>query len=478
MTHDPSPGYFTPGGALNETPVDAEAETGKMSSPSPTVASLPPVAAGTRLYARFSYEVEYQVGKGGFGTIFVARRLNEPFETRQDIPPERVVIKLLHPSAGQNPDLVLRRELSALLALRHDRIVRLYDWTTDPPHRFVVLEYLKGGSLYDLISVGSQLEEPEAWRALEDLLIALNAAHRSSLLHLDIKPGNVLRDGRCGYVLADFGVSQGSMVSHTVVEPGAGTRDYRAPEQHHGDHDLIGARTDLWGVGATLWSALTGLRLDLPEESPSAAPARPGFGLPPVSRYSQCSRELEEILMSLVAIDPARRPGGAAEMLARVRGRHRARPEGIPVVAAPGRPLSPAERTGVVRSLVDPLWISVFRDQDMDCSILAFEDGELLCAQGEDSFRTFVLLAGEVSAERNGIPIGAESREGAFLGETATLTGMPRIADVRALGTVVVGVFNAAELERFVTRNPAVGIRLVKTLAERLITLHLVKAGE
>jgi CRP-like cAMP-binding protein len=90
-----------------------------------------------------------------------------------------------------------------------------------------------------------------------------------------------------------------------------------------------------------------------------------------------------------------------------------------------------------------------------------------MCVQGEEAYPTIVLLSGAVLVERDGRPISREAREGSFLGENATLTGRPRTATIRADGPVWALMFNAAELEQFVISNPAVAIRLIKTLALR-----------
>ena len=92
----------------------------------------------------------------------------------------------------------------------------------------------------------------------------------------------------------------------------------------------------------------------------------------------------------------------------------------------------------------------------------------MLCAEGEHSYYAFLLLRGTVRVEQFGREVTRVSREGSFLGEMATLTSMPRTASMRAAGTVWAVVLNAAELERFVTSNPAMGLRVIRSLARRL----------
>ncbi len=218
-----------------------------------------PPSFGSELRARFKYRLIKRLGRGSFGSVFFARCLDHD-RRRDDSPPERVAVKILGDSKGAASDLV-RRELSALLALQHDRIPRLYDWRLDGEHAFVVMEHYPEGSLRDYMPLAGAAEEDQVWRLLGDLLSALDVAHRASLLHLDIKPANVLLDGNGGFVLTDFGVSQASRISRGLLPFSVGTRGYQAPEQRGERFDQYDLRTDLWGVGATAWAFAAGLNL-------------------------------------------------------------------------------------------------------------------------------------------------------------------------------------------------------------------------
>ena len=121
----------------------------------------------------------------------------------------------------------------------------------------------------------------------------------------------------------------------------------------------------------------------------------------------------------------------------------------------------------LAQRLVDPLWSSIVANPRPRLTYVEFQNGEIICAQGEHAYRTFVLLAGDIAVERNGEVIAEDNREGTFLGENATLTGRPRTASIRAVGRVQALMFNAAELEQFVVIHPAVGLRLMKALALR-----------
>ena len=220
------------------------------------------IHSGTVLQARFSYRVDSQLGKGGFGAVFLARCLDW-HPDKKDVPPELVAIKVFEAPAGKDPRNFLKRELSAMLAMKCDRIPQVYDWEVDGPLAFVVMHYYPYGSLVDASPFGAALSDQAAWRLLTDLMTALRVAHANSILHLDIKPANVLLDGNGGFVLTDFGISQGANVSRSIVAPSLGSPGYQAPEQKNRRFELVDARTDLWGAAATVWGMYTGVPLYL-----------------------------------------------------------------------------------------------------------------------------------------------------------------------------------------------------------------------
>jgi serine/threonine protein kinase len=421
------------------------------------------LAPGTELAGNsFRYRLVRKLGHGGFGSVYLAETLNGIGDM-----PAQVVLKFYHvPRTGDQKNL-FRREVSSLLALQHDRIIKLYDWKFSRNSCFLVLEYYPAGSLLDTeYFLGQPIDEDGLTSVLEDLLSALNAAHCASILHLDIKPANVLRDAAGGYVLTDFGISQGSLVSHYMLETGIGSPGYQAPEQRECNRRWIGPRTDLFGVGATAWSLYTGMRLDQHPELLKPFPSVAGSALPPISSYRSCPPPLEDFIARITALDPAERPGGAAEAIALLksssRTKSRIRSE-IARLYQTGHPLV----SQVVDNLVDPLWASICSAPRPKLNYLLFKEGEVLGCEGEHAYNTYVLLSGTVRVELGCGRRVAESREGTFLGEIATLTGLPRTANLIAESNVWTLVFNAAEFEQFVVAYPAVAIRLIKTLATR-----------
>ena len=432
------------------------------------------VGPGRILHGRYRYRLERRLGSGGFGSVFQAQRLEQPQEADASAPPETVAIKVFH-NPDRDSSKLLKREISSLLALKHPRIPRVYDWGIDGNLAYLVLKYFPLGSLQDHRRYLAQLEEEVAWRVLTDMLSALNAAHGASILHLDIKPANILVDEDGGFILTDFGISQGALVPWHMIDPGLGTAGYQTPEQRSLSEESIDARTDLYGLGATVWALCTGKDLTKNRELYRGGEREAIHGLPPVSDFrSGVNPDLEEIIMGLIAVRPGDRPGCAAEVLARIKGLrgagHLATTEYGEVLGA--HPVD-SELPWLLEELVDPLWSSLCETPGFLKHLVRFEDGQLISRQGEESYLTYVLLHGAIRIVRDGETIAVETREGTFVGEIATLTGRQRTASIYAQGDVYACVFNASELERLVTCNPALGLRLIRSMAARLASEQL-----
>jgi hypothetical protein len=173
--------------------------------------------------------------------------------------------------------------------------------------------------------------------------------------------------------------------------------------------------------------------------------------------------------MGLLFIDPGRRPGGASEVLAQIQ----AIADGFgldsrTVVAARRDSANPEEVRALVESLVDPLWSSICRSPGFQRYFVKFGDGEEISRRGVQAHHTYLLLRGQVAVERHEKTIAIESREGTFLCAVSTFTGVPREVTLRAQGEVWVCIFNEAELEQLVTCNPAVAVRMIRSLANRI----------
>jgi serine/threonine protein kinase len=426
------------------------------------------------IQGRWRYGLVRRLGKGGFGSVFLARTLDAQ-PGAPGAPPQQVAIKVLGRTKGSHARTSLKQELAALLAIQHERIPRLFDWRVDHDLSFAVLQHYPQGSLADAWPSVGRFSEEQTWRLLTDLLSALNAAHRASILHLDVKPSNVLIDEEGGFVLTDFGVAHGSrmtkgMLHHGQLLVGLGTHGYRAPEQAERTYGSFDLRTDLWGVGATAWALYTGIDLNRRQDVLRHKEQGNIYGLQRLSDVRlHCPPPLEEVIMEMLYIDPARRPGGAAELLTRIQAIAQGFGLDSQTVAASRREKADAgEVRAVIETLVDPLWSSVCRQPGFDRFFVKFDDGEVIAGTGNPVHHTFLLLRGVVQVEREGRMLDAESREGTFLCVVSTLTGVSREVTLRARGTVWCCIFNEAELEQVVTTNPAVAVRMIRSLAARL----------
>jgi serine/threonine protein kinase len=432
---------------------------------------------GSIVEARYRYELVRRLGTGAFGSVFLGRCVDVDPEDPY-APPDTVAVKILGAADDAQALTSIKRELSALRLIKHARIPKLFDWTLNGPLMFVVLEYYPAGSLADTRSFTGRLDVDQTWRLISDLLSALSAAHRASILHLDVKPSNVLLDGNGGYVLTDFGVSHASRMSKGLLHQGQiaiglGTHGYRAPEQADQAIHSFDLRTDLWGVGATAWAAFTGIDLNQRKDVLRRTEDGCVFGLARLSDvHLACPPPLEEVVMDMLYIDPESRPGGAAEVLAQIRAVASGYGMGSQTtIAAVNQDVHPEEARAVIDSLLDPLWASICKTRGFDRYFAKFEDQEVLSDVGEKAHHTHLLLSGRIRVENAGKLIAVEEGEGAFLGAISTLTGAPRRLTLRAEGTVWTCIFNEAELEQFITCNPSVAVRILRNMAGRIAEL-------
>ncbi len=463
----------------SEVAEDPTADRTATAGSDPGIDGVRPPQPGDELCARFRYRVLRRLGRGGFGSVFVARCLEGSELPDPELPPKLVALKVMAKPNDPQARNSLKRELAALLAVRHDRIPKLYDWNIDGETCFAAIQYFPAGSLADAWPFLGRLSVEQTWRLLSDLMQALGAAHRASVLHLDVKPSNVLLDGNGGYVLTDFGVSHSSRMSKKLLHQGQlsiglGTHGYRAPEQATGAVQSFDLRTDLWGLAATAWALFTGIDLNKRQDVLRTEEQGNIYGLKRLSDIAlDCPPPLEEIIMGMLHIDPARRPGGTGEVLARIRAIAISGGHGFggETIAATRRDSAdPVEIAALIEDLVDPLWASVCRGDGFDRYFVKIEDGETIAGLTDPAQHTVLLLRGHLAVEIDDVQVAVESREGTFLGTISTFTGARRVATLRALGPTWCCLFNEAELEQLVTCNPAIAVRMVRSMADRIAT--------
>lgn len=196
------------------------------------------------------YRIEREIGRGGMGTVYLATDTNTN---------ATVAVKHLKSELAQ-PELIerFRREGEALRELNHPNIVKLLDAVEVENQHYLVMEYVAGSDLAELIK-SSTIHLKDILRYALDLADALTRAHKLNIIHRDLKPANILI-GEDGILrLTDFGIAQlGSKQRVTDTDAIVGTIDYLPPEAFAGNG--IDTRADIWAFGVILFEMLTGQR--------------------------------------------------------------------------------------------------------------------------------------------------------------------------------------------------------------------------
>jgi class 3 adenylate cyclase/tetratricopeptide (TPR) repeat protein len=267
------------------------------------------------------FEILEPLGGGAMGLVIRARDKELQRE---------VALKFLLPREGFGAvplSTLLRQEARAVAQLDHENIVRIFDvaeWTGaawEPKVPFLVMECLEGEGLASLL----QREHPSLQRALEIMsavAAGLAHAHEQHVIHRDLKPGNVFITRKGQVKLLDFGLAwlTASVFSAAPNLPAAGTPAYMAPEQWKGEQQ--DERTDIWAAGVLLFELLTGeppymetslaeLRERVLSDTPAPLLRERRPGLP---------KELEKLVVSMLAKDRTQRLKSAVELRARLRG--------------------------------------------------------------------------------------------------------------------------------------------------------------
>jgi serine/threonine-protein kinase len=274
------------------------------------------------------YVIERAIARGGMAEVFLAR---DQYLDRS------VAVKILFPEFARDPAFVerFRREAQSAAMLNHPNIVGVYDYGQERGSYFIVMEYVEGRSLRDILRDEGPLPAMTAARITAETAAALDFAHRHGVIHRDVKPGNVLITAAGQVKVADFGIAanptdakQGLTQTGSVI----GTATYFSPEQAQGYQ--VDGRTDVYALGIVLYEMLTG-RAPFIGESPVAVAMKHvrEQAVPPSQYVPDLPPDLERIVLKAMAKDLATRYQSAEELRADLVRFGRGQPVAAPAAA-------------------------------------------------------------------------------------------------------------------------------------------------
>ena len=265
-----------------------------------------------RVFAQ-RYRLEEFVGKGGMALVFRANDLR----TGHD-----VAVKVLRPEFNSDAEFLERFQREALAAskMSHHNIVNLLDVGEEDGYRYLVMEYMRGRTLKDIITEKGSLPEPVAGQIAIRILSALQHAHDNGIIHRDIKPQNILINAEGMVKVADFGIARVAG-SNTLTKGDSvmGSVHYFSPEQARGED--VTAASDIYSVGVVMYEMLTG-RVPFDGDTPvsialqhiSAPPKAPSL------LVGTISPAMEQVVLTAMSKEMRNRYRDAADMARAIRG--------------------------------------------------------------------------------------------------------------------------------------------------------------
>ena len=197
------------------------------------------------------YELHELIAHGGHGRVY---RAYQPVIDRE------VAIKVISAQYANHPDFIRRFEAEAqvIARLEHLHIVPLYDFWREPNNAYLVMRWMRGGSVRNSLKASGPWSLTDADRLVDQIASALAVAHRNMIVHRDLKPDNILLDEENNAYLADFGIAKDIRVQPDIIDAydRVGSPDYMSPEQLS---DIpVSPQTDIYSLGIALYEILTG----------------------------------------------------------------------------------------------------------------------------------------------------------------------------------------------------------------------------
>jgi serine/threonine-protein kinase len=257
------------------------------------------------------YLIEARVARGGMASVYRAT------DERLD---RSVAVKVMQPALAESDDFVRRfiREAQSAARLSHPHVVNVFDQGRDGEIVFLVMEYVEGRNLRDVLRAAGRLTPGQALGVLEPIAAAVAAAHRAGIVHRDMKPENVLMatDGRIK--VADFGLARAIESSSITMTQGQliGSPAYLAPEQL--ERGVADPRADVYAIGVMAFELLTGRPPYVGEVAMAVALQHLQQDVPPPSQFADVPPVLDELVVAATRRDADQRPRDGGELLARL----------------------------------------------------------------------------------------------------------------------------------------------------------------
>jgi len=289
---------------IDITPVPRSAS--RTPAPARLRANVPELRPGDVLGGR--YEILKLLGEGGMGAVYKAmdRELDRP-----------VALKLIRPELAANPSILARFKQELLLAHRvtHKNVIRIYDLGDTEGVKFITMEFVEGEDLRAILQEKKKFTPQDAVEIIQQVCLALEAAHSVGVIHRDLKPQNIMRDKAGRILVMDFGLAR-TFGGDGMTQTGAlvGTMEYMSPEQALAKD--LDQRSDLFTVGLILYELLTGITPFRADSAVASLIKRNSERAIPLSEYDgTIPAALSNIVSKCLERDPSVRYQSAAELL-------------------------------------------------------------------------------------------------------------------------------------------------------------------
>lgn len=246
------------------------------------------------------YRVRSRIARGGMGMVYLADDLRLG---------RKVAVKIMHPHLVDDDTFVRRfeKEAHAAARLNDQNVVNVFDQGFDGEAPYLVMEYVPGITLRQLLKQQKRLTADQAIEISEAVLSGLSAAHQAGFIHRDVKPENVFLADDGGIKIGDFGLARSASANTTTGQALLGTIAYLSPELV--TRGVADARSDVYAFGIMLYEMLTGVQPYRGEQAVQIAYMHAHEDVPAPSQVSsESTPELDELVRWTTARDPGKAP--------------------------------------------------------------------------------------------------------------------------------------------------------------------------